>query len=220
MTTVNVIDAPCGYGKTSWAIQFMNSMPLESHQFIYVTPFLDEVQRVKKSVTAREFYEPITQKGETKLEDLHRLLGEGKDICTTHALFQMATTETKELLKANRYTLIMDEVLNVIEQIQLRKSDLKLLLEADAIEIYENDNGLKYIHWNEQKIDYDTQYNNIKRIALTNNLMYCDHSALVWNFHVKYLHHLKMFLYLHISLKVNYKNLIMICMVLSTGTYQ
>lgn len=182
MTIVNVIDAPCGYGKTSWAIQFMNSMPLESHQFIYVTPFLDEVQRVKNSVTTREFYEPITHKGETKLEDLHKLLGQGKDICTTHALFQMATSETKELLKANRYTLIMDEVLNVIELIPLKKSDLKLLLEANAIEICKKDNGLKYIHWNEEKIHYDTQYNNIKRISLTNNLMYCDNSALVWNF--------------------------------------
>jgi len=45
MTTVNVIDPPCGYGKTSWAIQYMNDMSDESHKFIYVTPFLDEVTR-------------------------------------------------------------------------------------------------------------------------------------------------------------------------------
>ncbi|MED4452504.1 hypothetical protein [Metabacillus fastidiosus] len=182
MKIVNVIDAPCGYGKTSWAIQYMNSLPKESHQFIYVTPFLDEVQRVKESVTTRKFYKPETKKGETKLGDLHKLLGQGRDICTTHALFQMATSETIELLKANRYTLIMDEVLNVIEQIPLKKSDLKLLLEANAVDIVTRENRLQYIQWNEQKIDYNTRYNSIKEVALTNNLMYCDNSALIWNF--------------------------------------
>lgn len=99
MTIVNVVEAPCGYGKTSWVIEYMNSMRKESQQFIYVTPFLDEVKRVKDSVTNRVFHEPSAVKGKTKLEDVHKLLGEGKDkdIVTTHALFQMATAETMEL---------------------------------------------------------------------------------------------------------------------------
>ncbi|SFD02247.1 hypothetical protein SAMN05443252_11414 [Bacillus sp. OV322] len=181
-TTINVVDAPCGYGKTSWAIQYMNSMASDTHQFIYVTPFLEEVERVKSSVTNRVFYDPIAVKGETKLDDVHRLLGEGKDICTTHALFQMATLETMKLLKVNNYTLILDEVLNVIEQVPLRKSDLTLLLEAEAVSIIEDDNGLKYIKWKKAKKNYDTRYNEIKQKALTNNLMYCDNSALIWNF--------------------------------------
>lgn len=181
-TIINVVDAPCGYGKTSWAIQYMNEMPKDSHQFIYITPFLDEVERVKESVTNRKFYEPTACNGETKLDDLHRLLGEGKDICTTHALFQMANAETRELLSVNRYTLILDEVMNVIEQINLKKDDLKFLLSAEAITIEEKQNGLKYITWNEEKEHYDTQYNKIKNIALTGNLMYCDNSALIWNF--------------------------------------
>ena len=180
-TIINVVDAPCGYGKTSWAIQYMNSMSQESHQFIYVTPFLDEVERVKES-TNRKFYDPIAVKGETKLDDLHRLLGEGKDICTTHALFHLANDQTRELLRVNRYTLILDEVLNVIEQVKLKKDDLKFLLSADAVSIVKRENGLEYISWNEKKKDYDTQYNRVKSIALTNNLMYCDSSALIWNF--------------------------------------
>lgn len=182
MTTINVIDAPCGYGKTSWAIQYMNDMSSQTHSFIYVTPFLDEISRVKESVKNRNFYEPLTKNGQTKLEDLHKLLGEGKDICTTHALFQMVNEETKELLRINNYTLILDEVMNVIEQVPLRKSDLNLLLDADAISIVENDRGIKYIKWNEQKEDYDSRYNDIKKMALSNNLMYCDNSALIWNF--------------------------------------
>lgn len=181
MTTVNVIDAPCGYGKTSWAIQYMNDMNEESHRFIYVTPFLDEVTRVKESVKSRVFYEPDSINGSTKLEDLHRLLGQGRDIATTHALFQLANAETKELIRSNNYTLILDEVMNVIEQVPLKKNDLDLLIEAAVIDFDVNEKGLTYIKWNENKIDYDTEYNQIKQMALTNNLMYCDNSALIWN---------------------------------------
>ncbi|KMY48349.1 DEAD/DEAH box helicase family protein [Peribacillus loiseleuriae] len=180
-TTINVVDAPCGYGKTSWAIQYMNSMATDSHQFIYVTPFLEEIERVKQSVTNRQFFDPVASKGKTKLDDLHKMLGEGKDICTTHALFQMANDQTRELLRVNRYTLILDEVINVIEQIKLKKDDLRLLQNANAVSIIERENGLKYIDWNEN-VDSDTKYNDIKNMALTHNLMYCDNSALIWNF--------------------------------------
>ncbi|NMM52935.1 DEAD/DEAH box helicase family protein [Paenibacillus aquistagni] len=181
MTTINVIDAPCGYGKTSWAIQYMNDMSVESHRFIYVTPFLEEVTRIQQSVHSRKFHDPESIKGETKLVDLHRLLGQGKDIATTHALFQKANAETKELIRINNYTLILDEVMNVIEQIPLKKNDLDLLIEAHVIDYEVNDKGLTYIKWNEDKVDYDTEYNHIKQMALANNLMYCDSSALIWN---------------------------------------
>lgn len=181
MTTVNVIDAPCGYGKTSWAIQFMNEMDIMSHKFIYVTPLLDEVDRVKNMVYSRKFYEPSSNKGITKLDDLHRLLGEGKDIATTHALFQLANAETRELIRSNCYTLVLDEVMNVIEQVPLRKNDLDILFDAGVIDTTTNDRGLKYVTWLEDKTNYDTEYNNIMHLAQTGNLMLCDNSALIWN---------------------------------------
>ncbi|MGF9906129.1 hypothetical protein [Brevibacillus porteri] len=181
MTIVNIVDAPCGYGKTSWAIQYMNDTDTGFHRFIYVTPFLDEVSRVRKSVQKRTFYEPTSSKEETKLEDLHRLLGQGKDIATTHALFQMANAETKELIRSNNYTLVLDEVMNVIEQVPLKKDDLTLLREAGAIDFDLNEKGLTYVRWINDKLFWDTKYNDIKQMALTNNLMFCDNSALIWN---------------------------------------
>ncbi|MEC0089887.1 DEAD/DEAH box helicase family protein [Paenibacillus macquariensis] len=181
MTTVNVVDAPCGYGKTSWAIEYMNEMSTESHRFIYVTPFLDEVERVQQAVVNRKFYDPKSIKGVTKLDDLHRLLGQGNDICTTHALFQMANAETRDLISSNDYTLILDEVMNVIEQVPLRKDDLNFLLNAGVIEYVNNDKGLTFIKWKDDKIGYDTKYNDIKYMALSGNLMYCNSSALIWN---------------------------------------
>jgi hypothetical protein len=181
MTNINVVDAPCGFGKTSWAIQYMNEMSTDSHRFIYVTLFIDEIERVQDAVKNRKFYDPKSIKGETKLEDLHRLLGQGNDICTTHALFKMANAETRELIRSNNYTLILDEVMNVIEQVPLRKNDLEFLFKAEAIEFDDKADGLRFIKWKEDKIDLDTKYNDIKQLALSDNLMYCDNSALIWN---------------------------------------
>ncbi|MHA4067886.1 hypothetical protein ACX16W_22875 [Bacillus cereus] len=53
--TVKVIDAICGAGKTSYAIQYMNEH--KDKLFIYVTPFLTEVERIKEQ-TIQEFFEP------------------------------------------------------------------------------------------------------------------------------------------------------------------
>lgn len=180
MTTVNVIDAPCGYGKTSWAIQYMNSAPVDTHRFIYVTPFLTEVERVIESVQDRSFYAPTPDGETTKLNDLHQLLSEGKDIATTHALFQLANAETHELIRCNNYTLILDEVMNVIKQVPLKKDDLRLLFDVGAARVREEARGLKYIEWIDH--DYqDTQYNKIKKYAQAGTLMYCeDQSALIW----------------------------------------
>ena len=177
---INVVDAPCGYGKTSWAIQAMNEAST-SHHFIYVTPFLHEVERVKVSVTNRTFYEPIATDSKTKLESLHQLLKEKKDICTTHALFQSANAETRRILKNIGYTLILDEVLNVIEQVDLKKHDLKLLMESKAVTIEKNNNGISYIRWNEDFKHFESKYDKVMNMALTGNLLYCLDSVLIWN---------------------------------------
>ncbi|KAF6561249.1 DEAD/DEAH box helicase family protein [Paenibacillus sp. EKM202P] len=184
MTTVNVIDAPCGYGKTSWAIQYMNSVPVDEYKFIYVTPFLNEVSRVKEKVTNRVFHEPHDELGNTKLDDLHRLLNEGKDICTTHNLFMRADDRTRKLLKQNKYILILDEVLNVIKQVELKKNDLEILKNAGAISIEKRNNGLEYIQWNED-IDHESRFNDIKRMALSDSLLHYQNSALIWSFPVE-----------------------------------
>lgn len=55
MNIVNVVDAPCGYGKTSWTIQYMNEANTDTHKFVYVTPFLEEIDRVKNSVKIDSF---------------------------------------------------------------------------------------------------------------------------------------------------------------------
>lgn len=45
-TQVTVVDAIMGAGKTSWVIDYLNHNRDEN--FIYVTPFVDETERIKK----------------------------------------------------------------------------------------------------------------------------------------------------------------------------
>lgn len=183
---VKVIDSIMGTGKTSWAIQHMNEAPLYK-KFIYITPFLNEVERVIASCKDRKFAQPEASKGKgSKLNNLKSLIVEGKDIVSTHALFQNMDRGLIELIKAQGHTLILDEVMNVIEQEKISKDDLQLLLSARNKEgeslIVVQENG--FVQWNDS--DYkEGQFLKIRRLAEANNLMIYDNVAMYWTFPVE-----------------------------------
>lgn len=166
LKTIKIVDSIMGSGKTSWAIQFMNGADSDK-RFIYITPFLSEVERIKKSVTNRKFVEPINT-GNGKLDNLKKLILNDYNIVSTHALFQSADEEIIQLLKASNYTLILDEVMNVVEQYELNKDDLQLLIQNQMILVDEK-TGL--IRWNSEGDYQDTEYNSIKNLAKTDNLL-------------------------------------------------
>ncbi len=168
-----------GSGKTSWAIQHMNESDTENN-FIYITPFLSEVQRVKESVTSRKFVEPLN-KGNGKLDNLKRLIMDERDIVSTHALFQNADEEIIKLLEVGNYTLILDEVMNVVDQFDLNKDDLNLLRDTGMIAI-DSDTGI--IHWNENSEYQHTKYNEIKVLSKNENLIFFENTILFWTFPV------------------------------------
>lgn len=98
----------------------MNSHPQEA--FIFVTPFLSEVDRIKHGTAA--FYDPQYYQrtdllggaagSKTKLEDFNDLLAAGRNIVTTHTTFTNATQETVSILQDNSYHLILDEAVDVL----------------------------------------------------------------------------------------------------------
>ena len=110
---IQVIDAPCGWGKTSWAIQEMNAHPEQS--YIFCTPYLDEIKRVRKACGYERFVAPTNNGGITKLDSFNDLLSSGKDICVTHATFLNATPETMSLIAEGGYTLILDEAIDAVK---------------------------------------------------------------------------------------------------------
>lgn len=176
---VTIIDSMMGTGKTSWAIDKMNND--NNNNYIYITPYLNEVQRIKQHCNNKRFTEPINV-GNGKLDSLHNLLLKNKNIASTHALFKMASDETRELLKANSYILVLDEVMDVIQQIPLKKDDLKLLLDNELIRIDSNDNNM--VIWNNDKLDISTKYDDIKQMCLNKNVYMVNNCLFMWTFPV------------------------------------
>jgi hypothetical protein len=181
MTKVKVIDSIMGSGKTEYAIKLMNESD-SNQKFIYITPFLNEVKRVKESVSNRKFHEPQSQYGEgSKYKHFKKLIASGVNIVTTHSLFGMADDELLELLQYDKYTLIIDEVMDVVNLIELKKSDIQTLKDSKLIEI-DNDDNL--ITWTGPE-DYEGRFQDIKDYSINGNLFFIRKSMLAWNFPAK-----------------------------------
>ena len=98
-----IIDSIMGSGKTTWAIRCMNNSP--GRRFIFATPFLDEDRRIREGCPTLNFVEPDGTF--SKLSDIRRLVAEGKNIATTHALLSQWIPTAKDA----------DNLLNIIKGI-------------------------------------------------------------------------------------------------------
>ncbi|CAH0149464.1 hypothetical protein [Peribacillus sp. Bi134] len=181
---INIVDSIMGSGKTSWAIQYMNEAPTYQ-KFIYITPFKTEVERVLSSVN-RDFKQPDGDNaGETKLEDIKRLIADGENIVSTHSLFKRVDSEVIDLLEMENYILILDEVMDVIEQVKISKDDLKMLIQNKVIEV--DKKGI--VSW--AQVDYRQGYfEKIRNLANSGNLMMYEDDAsepiaIYWTFPVE-----------------------------------
>lgn len=165
-----------GSGKTSWCIDHINTHPEEN--FLYITPFLEEDERIIKSCfPVRDFRKPVN-KGKGKLSSLNDLLMCQEDIVSTHELFKHIDEDTKTHIENGHYTLILDEVLEVISPLNIKRDDLKVLRESECISIDEG--GI--VIWNQDKLDYDTKYNDIKILAENHCLIQVNGTFLVWRY--------------------------------------
>ena len=175
-TKIKVIDSMMGTGKTSVLINHINNNPEDN--FIFITPYLDEIKRIKESTKAKnKMYEPSYNRGKTKKAEFHNLLSQGKNICSTHALFKRADDITRLSLKANNYILVLDEVMDVVEEMNFTKNDMDLLLNENLAYIEDD-----FLKWNKDKEDYNGRYNDIKNMALNNNLICIGDKLIFWNF--------------------------------------
>ena len=81
---ITIVDAPPGYGKTSWAINHMNEEKFE--RFIYITPYKDELKRVIKSCDEREFVQPNEKLGKgSKRNHFYDLIESGVNMQLEYA---------------------------------------------------------------------------------------------------------------------------------------
>ncbi|MGL4999004.1 MAG: hypothetical protein ACRC5T_08570 [Cetobacterium sp.] len=135
MNDITVIDNMMGKGKTSWAIQNI-TLYNRMDKFIYVTPYLDEVDRITSACKEHliEVSSP-SNVGGGKSEHFKQLISRGKNIVTTHALFDRVDVECLDLLRSQGYILYLDEVHEVVRRVVLTKDDLTMLMNYNCIEI-------------------------------------------------------------------------------------
>ena len=177
---VMVVDGIMGIGKSSAAINYINSLD-SSTKVIYVTPYLDEVERIKESCKSRDFKSP-SWKGGRKINGLKELVRSGENVVTTHALFHHFDDEIIEICLAQDYILFLDEVTEVIEPHEglKSKSDLRLFLDNYA---FVDKNGM--VRWR-RGVEYDgTKFASEKRHCMNGSLAYYSGGIMMWLFPVK-----------------------------------
>lgn len=123
-----------GTGKSQSAIAYMNEHSDE--KFIYITPYLDEANRIRKGCPNLRFVEPsnkLKQYDFRKSTHTAALIKEGRNITTTHQAFKGYTPSTLENIREQGYTLIIDENVDVLEVFDFHPNDLQLAVEAGYI---------------------------------------------------------------------------------------
>ena len=131
---VTICDARMGLGKTSAAITEMNVNTAKNYMFI--TPYLREVDRIINSCASRDFCSPSGEKT-NKLKDLQRLLAKKRCIASTHNLFLRCHSQPQvaELIREGHYTLILDEVMDAIQNTKIAPVILKALVDSGTIQV-------------------------------------------------------------------------------------
>ncbi|MFW5431162.1 MAG: DEAD/DEAH box helicase family protein [Methylophilaceae bacterium] len=181
---VNVVDSIMGSGKTTWVIDKINQE--ENPKFIYVTPTLTEVERIKTNCPDADFKEPESKEHGSKYFNFKKLVCAGENIATTHSLFRFLTREILDELTSQQYTLIIDEALDCVEiYTDITKSDLTILLDDGLVNVEPNSYRLR---WNEKEHDsYKGKFDRIRTLCNNGNLVYYKEKTMLWEFPVEFL---------------------------------
>jgi hypothetical protein len=174
--TLTVCDSMMGAGKTQAAVNMINGDA--GHNYIFITPYLAEADRIKAACADRAFKAPENY-GEGKRGDLCRLLEKRENIVSTHSLFKDCDGGVIELIKKGSYKLILDEVFDVVEPIKISRHDLDNLLKFKLIAIDEN----KRVRW--LKPGYRGAFSEFKKIVEGGNVMAHKGGRFCWVFPVE-----------------------------------
>lgn len=165
-TSITVIDSVMGSGKSTYAINLVQSTP--GQLYFIVVPTRDEVERYFGKIheclrgSFREIYAPhLDEDSDLKLlqDRLKAAVSEGKSIVTTHAMFQLLDAEALELINSKPYSLILDEVTEIIYELDGSEKpapkDYELLLAAGLIREEPYVNGVKRVSTTENDTYFD-----------------------------------------------------------------
>jgi hypothetical protein len=164
-----------GSGKTTAAIRYMNESS-EDVRFLYITPFLTEVERIISSCPEKNFCQPKEKGG--KLNNIKKLFEQGKNIVSTHALFQKFDNKIIKTIRSKNYVLIMDEVADVVQPIDISGKDLHMLLN-NCTEVQKNGT----LRWTDD--EYTGVFQKYRRMCDMGAIGMYGKTALLWLLPIK-----------------------------------
>lgn len=166
MTKVIIRDQLMGTGKSSRMIDEINNDEVDQ-RYIVVTPFLKECHRYAGTLedeSTGDYQKPLTDDrgriiytGEgcsasgrrfkhpvsgyyNKVQHIEQLVEQGEDIVTTHTALKLFTPSTKEAIKNAGYKLVIDEELECLKPIKIKKMRRNMLLNSGSV--YLDEEGL------------------------------------------------------------------------------
>lgn len=167
-----------GVGKTSAAIQMINNATPDQH-FIFISQLLDEVTRVKKACPIKKFFEPFKKGKSNKSDNLIELLEAGRNIATTHSLFSKCTPRVIELIRQGDYTLILDEVMDVVEALDIKDGDTQLFFDHGILSVNEH----SVVSWHDSNyLKHDGVYRDFAYAVSSGYVIMDEGSLMIWKF--------------------------------------
>ena len=174
--SIKVIDSVMGSGKSSYIHEYMRKN--KDKKFIYITPYLGEVERTIKDCSNFFIPQAIDDQGQKclKKDSFYQLLCEGKNIASTHQLFRKMSFDILSILKKQAYELVIDEAMGLIDVEEHGIDDIKMLKNEDRI--YCDEMGR--LIWNEDK-DYKGKWaKNIRTLCKSKTIYIVNDRFLVW----------------------------------------
>ncbi len=178
---IKVVNGLCGSGKSTRMLEMINNS-VGDVRWLFITPFLTEVnERVPKATPNINWHIP-TNKGKGKLGDLHKALKVHKDIVSTHALFHEFTKETIDLVIDGNYTLVIDESIDCIGKVDKQicnGSDVQALITSEMVFVHDD----KSVTWNEDKYpDHDGKYSTVRQMCQLGVLQMYRERFIMWQY--------------------------------------
>lgn len=161
-----------GTGKSTWAIDFINSHP--EYRFIVVTEYLEEAARFEKACPGADFHQPDDRY--SKMSNFLSLLKEGQNIAMSHKLFTnlKVTDSVRKIIYDYGYVLIIDETIDVIEDLKKSTSDINMLIRDKHIEIGEDG----FVKWIDK--EYQGEFDALRNRAESDTLILIEGKMLAW----------------------------------------
>jgi hypothetical protein len=149
----------------SIANSFDNIFEDGAHRFIYITPFLEEVDRVKVALAdysgERIAFDPKPKEGR-KLHHLNEMIAEGRNIVATHSLFAYVNEDTYSALDTHQYTLLIDEVAEWVERYPISSTDLRILYNQGILKV---DEKTRRVIWTDPEGGYRGKFEELRSLC-------------------------------------------------------